>query len=312
MRPGIARRLSVWVPVLRPGWRWLFVLPTTFFGTCTLIRDEFLPIDHQAELGTRSMLSNLPQWAWQTWALITAIIIVFFILEGAYREQEKLKRRFGVEGSSALPLSIEFRAISAALDGQGSHYNVTSVLPDAQGKQIDAITIVREIRVGIVNNSSKTIDDVSLHVRTLGQGAPRRQQNHRSIWRRPKVETIRYISTVLDIPLPRARDGLTSISLGPKRTEWISLISLAERGDAPMPGQFAVKDSDFIDMLGRIADDNFAALGWLVPGYKILKNSNIELQVELTGRDVPPVYGRFYLNLRNAFSCEFEEAESID
>lgn len=58
------------------------LIPFAMLGAFQTIRDE-LPPSWQEKL---HLLNILPNWSWQTWVIIPLVIVVFIVLESAYRE----------------------------------------------------------------------------------------------------------------------------------------------------------------------------------------------------------------------------------
>jgi hypothetical protein len=84
-------RLSHWLAVLRePGWKFFIALPFTLFTVFAPIRDEFLPAEMAEKWKLPSIIENhfptfLVAMPWYVWALITAVVLIWLILEGSYR-----------------------------------------------------------------------------------------------------------------------------------------------------------------------------------------------------------------------------------
>jgi hypothetical protein len=84
-------RVSHWLAVLRePGWKFFIALPFTLFTVLAPIRDEFLPAEMAEKWKLPSIIKNhfptlLVAIPWYVWALITAFVLIWLILEGSYR-----------------------------------------------------------------------------------------------------------------------------------------------------------------------------------------------------------------------------------
>jgi hypothetical protein len=81
MSINIGARLSLWREI---AWRPALALagiPWGCLAAYNLLKSEFVPLDQQAKLQIRNILP----WPWRVWALMSLGILVFVILEGAYR-----------------------------------------------------------------------------------------------------------------------------------------------------------------------------------------------------------------------------------
>jgi hypothetical protein len=88
-------RVSHWLAVLRePGWKFFIALPFTIFTVAAPIRDEFLPAETAEKWKLPAIVEDhfpafLIAMPWYVWAMITAVVLVFLILEGSYRVLER-------------------------------------------------------------------------------------------------------------------------------------------------------------------------------------------------------------------------------
>jgi hypothetical protein len=79
------RALYFWRVFHLLAWRWLVILPVGLLGALQALRDEFLDAPTQEKLRVKHLLSFLPDWPWERWALGFAAMLILFILEAAYR-----------------------------------------------------------------------------------------------------------------------------------------------------------------------------------------------------------------------------------
>ena len=73
--------------IRRVAWRVLVVIPFALASALTFVRDEFLRPEWREGL-------KLPDWlpdiAWYWWIIFTLLLLIFFILEGSFREHRDL------------------------------------------------------------------------------------------------------------------------------------------------------------------------------------------------------------------------------
>lgn len=85
------KRVSHWLAVLRePGWKFFVAFPFTLLTVFATIREEFLPAELAKRLKLPAIIEDhvpafLVAWPWHIWALITAFVLIWLILEGSYR-----------------------------------------------------------------------------------------------------------------------------------------------------------------------------------------------------------------------------------
>ena len=83
-------RVSHWLAVLRePGWKFFIALPFTLFTVLAPIRDEFLPAEMAGKWKLPAIIKDhfpalLVAQPWYIWALVTAFVLIFLILDGSY------------------------------------------------------------------------------------------------------------------------------------------------------------------------------------------------------------------------------------
>jgi hypothetical protein len=78
-------RFHILREVVRPAWTWVVLIPLTAIGFFATIRDELIEAQHP-EL---YRIAHVLPWAWQTYALIPAFVVVLLVLAGAYRAIKK-------------------------------------------------------------------------------------------------------------------------------------------------------------------------------------------------------------------------------
>jgi hypothetical protein len=76
-------RHRIWWEILKPSWRWGFLVPLGLIGTADTIREHFIIPDHPELYQT--LAHFLPHWSWQTYGFIFAGVLLLLILESAYR-----------------------------------------------------------------------------------------------------------------------------------------------------------------------------------------------------------------------------------
>ena len=237
-------------------------------------------------------------------------MVIILILEGAYREQEKFKRLFGVDGLSVLPLSTNFIDVNSERQPSNEYYRSLLVLPEQDGKPTPDQPTVREVRLGVTNNASKTIDDVEVRVQTIGFGQIDDEQTRRNVSLRRRKNTVTRVDHVVDMRLPHSRNGTTSASIGPRTAESFTLLTVVEKDLGFAGAQFEFKTRKLVDSLLAVAGEAF--IGYPLIGHKVLRNNSIELRLLVTGRNVPPIHGQFALDLKADIRVRFAPLASIE
>jgi hypothetical protein len=141
--------------LIRPAWRYLFVLPTSFFGTVAWARDEFLSPETAEKL---KMPLWLPHWPWYLWVITTLAIIIALILEASFRLSRELSSGSNVSvppltritGSSTKSVQIVIET--------GSQFESVA---------LSCLNISRTIRVKIQNNTDNEIYNGALKLLNL-------------------------------------------------------------------------------------------------------------------------------------------------
>jgi hypothetical protein len=93
--PDRLARVPHWLAVLRePGWKFFIALPFTLFTVAAPIRDEFLPPETAEKWKLPAIIKDhfpafLVAAPWYVWALVTAFVLIWLILEGSYRVSER-------------------------------------------------------------------------------------------------------------------------------------------------------------------------------------------------------------------------------
>ncbi|HEX6013487.1 MAG TPA: hypothetical protein VFY87_17130 [Geminicoccaceae bacterium] len=218
-----------------------------------------------------------------------------------------------LSSGSPSPLAIDFPGIESAEDHRGDHYRVTSVLPPADGKPVEAVPIVREVRFAVRNESHRTVDDVSVKVRTVGFGqepagteAPRRF--------RPRAQrTSRIVMQTVDVALPLASGEGARASIPPGGEERFTLLTLIGKDVAPVPGLTMMDcPRSVVHQLIGMHDAGDFSIGSSRTQCSITRNDSVELRVVVTGRDVCPIYGCFFADLHTRLRVNFTEVKSLD
>jgi hypothetical protein len=93
MSAGFVARYVVWRAILAFGWHWLLAVPFTLAGVLTFVRDELASAEWQEQFRTQTLLALLPDWPWEWWVLAGLVVLFLATLEGAYREQKRLREQ---------------------------------------------------------------------------------------------------------------------------------------------------------------------------------------------------------------------------
>jgi hypothetical protein len=106
-------RFQIWTELmLRPTWRWLLLAPLAVLGTLQTVRDETLP---PATAEKYRLDRWLPNWPWEWYAIIALGILIFVILESAYRAVQK-ERSLNSQLEAQLDRFNESYAYALAID----------------------------------------------------------------------------------------------------------------------------------------------------------------------------------------------------
>lgn len=82
---SVIDRLGVWREILSRPWRWLVSAPFAALAVFESVRDELPSHEWQEKLELLKLPQFLPDWSWETWALIALALLLIGTLEGSFQ-----------------------------------------------------------------------------------------------------------------------------------------------------------------------------------------------------------------------------------
>jgi hypothetical protein len=195
------------------------------------------------------------------------------------------------------PLEIGFTepGKGKAFENRGNFANVYMADSNEKG-MVDAI-LLRRLCFLVRNNTNKTIDQVSVSVRRFMAPETRPGMTFRPVnW-----------------PLQIYGTDTVLASIPPRADVPFTLLEVAEKLGASGPGMATalMTDRQAVEILRtRLRPDAF--IGGINQDFKIVCMDGLEVGVAVHGRDAPPTYGWFRMDLMDGFKVTFRKAASVD
>ena len=228
-------------------------------------------------------------------------------------------RRLGVDWESIIPfakhfnlskspLFIDFIDIKSKDANQGDNYRVVTLIPKQPRQNNNEFMIVRRVCFLVHNTSNKTIFDVNCVVRVIRFASMAERVGHSAMFKRKNRPPIVLFVGHMKLPINNEEEFVASIA--PEAS--VSFILLDDMVESAVPevGSFSPMDEREIAGFRNRFKHTFA-IGGTLSRNDFLRNNDIEINVQISGRDVKPVLYKFYLNLQNRFDVRGRIARKI-
>lgn len=251
-------------------------------------------------LVTPLMFPTIPSWL--GYASYAAASLLAFFSVGSWLWSRRASRK-----SVRSPLAIEFAGIDGATTQPGGFRDIVSLYCALGSKEhAEAHALLQVVYLGIRNNGASTVSGITVTVEEIGFGTPPSVNRQR----RPHA-TSSFDQLASRFRLPTKSWKAFEASVRPEDMELFELLRITEIGyrECIITGM-----PESVDQTTMERHKEAARLGALIGGRRntnIPRNDGVEIAVSVHGDNVPPIFGRFYLDLRWPLRARYREVASL-